>query len=427
MRVVHAADLHIDSPMVGLDQYPGCPAAALRGATRRAFDNVVAVCLQEQAQLLLLAGDIFDGDWPDYHSGLYFHAALAPLAEAGVTVLVVRGNHDAANEMTRSLRPPPHVHVFSESGPTTWKDERLGVAVHGMSYPQRDVRTDLVPAYPDPVPALLNLGLLHTNVGAVPGHANYAPSSLAGLLARGYDYWALGHVHQHAILARAPWVVYPGNTQGRSVRETGPKGVLVIDVDDASRRITDVRRVETDVARWAHLVIDVGPDDGVEDLVQAAVNAVRGASSTSASAGGGRMLAVRLELRGATRAHERVAANPEAIVQQLRADVAGIGAEVWVEKVKLHTRSPIDALAASAGLARELSALLTELEGDPARLRALLGEDLRALETVQPLFRRQDHEPERVDVPQPGDDTWLTGLLPRARDLLTARLAGDGA
>lgn len=422
MRVVHAADLHIDSPMVGLEQYPGCPAATLRSATRRAFDNVVALCLREEAALLVLAGDIFDGDWRDYHSGLYFHAALAPLAEAGTRVLLVRGNHDAANEMTRSLRPPPHVHVYAEVTPTTWVDERLGVAVHGMSYPQRDVRTDLVPAYPAPLPGLLNLGLLHTNVGALPGHANYAPSSLTSLLAKGYDYWALGHVHQHEILGRAPWVVYPGNTQGRSVRETGPKGVQVIDVDDASRRITGVRRVETDVARWAHLRVSVGEDDGVEEIVHTAVDAVRGAVAAA-----GRLLAVRLELVGVTRAHQRIAANPEGVAQQLRADIAGLGAEIWVEKIKLHTRAPSTGAPASDGVTRELQALIAELESDPTQVRTTLAEDLRALESVQPLFRAQDHESEGVDVPEPAQDAWVASLLPRARDLLLARLGGGAA
>ena len=163
MIIVHAADLHIDSPLVGLDRYPGCPADLWREATRRAFDNVVSLCLRERAGLLLLAGDVFDGDWRDYNSGLYLHAALSRLGEAGTEVAIVRGNHDAANEMTRSLRLPPFVHVFSSTEAETRRYERLGVAVHGLSYPVRDVRDDLVPRYPAPLSGLLNVGLLHAN------------------------------------------------------------------------------------------------------------------------------------------------------------------------------------------------------------------------------------------------------------------------
>src|SRR5258705_6551877 len=104
MKFVHAADLHIDSPMRGLVRYEGAPLAAMRGATRRAFENLVDLCLEEGAAFLLLAGDIYDGNWKDYSTGLFFAAQLSRLKAANVSVVLVRGNHDAQSQITKHLR-----------------------------------------------------------------------------------------------------------------------------------------------------------------------------------------------------------------------------------------------------------------------------------------------------------------------------------
>src|SRR5947209_20095749 len=104
MRFVHAADLHLDSPLAGLARYEGANLGPIRTATRRAFSNLVDLCLDEQAAFLLLAGDIFDGDWKDYATGLFFASELARLRAADIPVALVRGNHDAASQITRYLR-----------------------------------------------------------------------------------------------------------------------------------------------------------------------------------------------------------------------------------------------------------------------------------------------------------------------------------
>lgn len=86
--IVHAADLHLDSPLVGLERYDGAPVAELRAATRRALENLVQLCLAEDAKLLLLAGDLYDGDWRDYSTGLFFAAQMARLREVGTLSLI---------------------------------------------------------------------------------------------------------------------------------------------------------------------------------------------------------------------------------------------------------------------------------------------------------------------------------------------------
>ena len=222
LRFVHAADLHLDSPLHGLVRYDGAPVDEVRAATRRAFDNLVQLALGtgpgERADFVLLAGDLYDGDWNDYTTGLYFTSAVSRLAEEGVDVLVVRGNHDAASRMTRALRLPPRVRMLRDDQPETVVLEHLGVAVHGQSFAAGRIDTDLTPSYPARIGRLFNVGMLHTSLNGRAGHDPYAPTDVASLRRKDYDYWALGHVHAAEVVSRDPWVVFPGNTQGRSVR-----------------------------------------------------------------------------------------------------------------------------------------------------------------------------------------------------------------
>src|SRR5690606_17008970 len=134
MKIVHAADLHIDSPLRGLVDYDGAPLLEVRGATRRAFENLVDLCIDEAASLLVIAGDLYDGDWKDYSTGLFFVEQMVRLREAGVRVAWVRGNHDAASKITKHLNAPGNVRELSCSAPETVVYDDLGVAVHGVGY-----------------------------------------------------------------------------------------------------------------------------------------------------------------------------------------------------------------------------------------------------------------------------------------------------
>lgn len=419
MRLVHAADLHLDSPMQGLVRYDGAPVAELRDATRRAFERLVQACIQERADALLIAGDLFDGEWRDMNTGVWLTRALDPLREAEVKVLAVRGNHDAASEVTRHLRWPPHVHLFGHDAPSTWVDERRGLAVHGMSYPRREVREDLVPRYPAPRAGLFNVGLLHTNVGGRPGHADYAPTAVSTLVARGYAYWALGHVHEPATLHESPWVVYPGNLQGRNIRETGPRGAVVVDVDEVRGEVREVRRIALDVARWARLLVELGAEDGVDELCER----VRAGVAERVDAAEGRTVAVRVEVVGACRAHAEVRARPEEVARQVR-EAAAHGA-AWVEKVRLRTRER-GAPPAEGGIRAAARAELVALAGEAQGFAELLREDLRALAALRRYLEPGEGEIEDPDDPRLDDAAWLAGLATEVADELDARLAGEG-
>lgn len=358
MRIVHAADVHLDSPLLGLERYEGAPVEEARSATRRAFSRLIDLCLEQDARLLLLAGDLFDGEWKDYQSGLFLAKELRRLHETHTRVLLVHGNHDATRGGISSRLPlPEHVTRFDAKQAETCVLEELGLAVHGQSYGRPDVSEDLAAGYPAPVRGLLNIGLLHTNVGGVPEHGNYAPCRLEDLAARGYDYWALGHVHQRAVVREHPWVAYSGCTQGRHAKETGAKGCLLLEVSDAA--IESVEFAETDVMRWVQVRAETAKGDRSLEDVLARIDA---ALADAAREADGRLLAARVTLAGACEAHALLARDPDAFDAGVRSlDLEG----TWIEKTVLATRPLVD-LAALRESGGALGALLAEIE----RLRA---------------------------------------------------------
>ncbi len=369
MRFIHCADLHLDTPLRGLELYDGAPAAAMRHATRRAFVNVVDLAIERAADFVLIAGDIFDGDWPDFNTGLFFAAQLRRLADAGIQVFLSYGNHDAVSKLTRSVPLPKTVTVFPAKHATTVLDERLGVAIHGQSFATEAVTADLAADYPRPCSGLLNLGLLHTALSGRVGHQPYAPTTAERLIDKGYDYWALGHVHTREIVHQAPWIVFPGNTQGRHARETGAKGCLVVDAE-AGAGILAVDFVATDVARWQHLVIDISGRESESDLHAALQTEVRAAHGEAPE----RLLALRLTLCGRGPLHGRLVASREALRAQLAASIndasAGRG---WLEKVCVEVSAPLD-LARLATRDDPIGLLLRSLDAlaaDPGELKEL--------------------------------------------------------
>ena len=162
-KFVHAADIHLDSPMLWLEQHESAPADRLRGATRQALENLVTLCIKEEAQFILIAGDLYDGDWNDYNTGLFFVRQMARLREAGIRVFLIRGNHDADSVITRQLSLPENTHEFSTRKAESVAIEALNTTIHGRSYGRKAVTDDLSAGYPTPVAGQLNIGLLHTS------------------------------------------------------------------------------------------------------------------------------------------------------------------------------------------------------------------------------------------------------------------------
>ncbi|WP_437575611.1 metallophosphoesterase family protein [Sorangium sp. So ce887] len=416
MKFVHAADLHIDSPLRGLDRYPGAPVEQIRGATRRALENLVSLCLTEEVDLLLLAGDIYDGDWKDYSTGLFFAAQLSRLRAARVDVVLLYGNHDAESNITRHLELPENARRLDPRRPESVAFERLGVVVHGQSFATKAVTDDLAAGYPDALTGLFNIGMLHTCLGGREGHDNYAPCSLSTLAGKRYDYWALGHVHTREVLSADPYIAFPGNLQGRHARETGAKGALLVTVDDG--RIASVEHRPLDVVRWCACEVDLSPAASADDIV----DLTREQLEQRLAEADGRTLAARVILCGATPAHAALRADFERWTGQIRAIANDLGGGLWIERVLSRTLAPIEvgALEERDDAIGQLSRSLRALREDETGLSSLLRE-FASLRNKLPAEAREGDDAIRLD-----DPASLREALDDVEHTLISRLLGAG-
>ncbi len=297
-RFIHAADPHLDSPLQGLEQHEGAPVEVLRGATRRAFENLVNLAIEEKVDFIVIAGELYDGDWKDYSTGLFFRGQMVRLQAKRIPVYLIAGNHDAASVITKKLSLPENVHLFSTRTAESMEVPGLPAMIHGRGFPNRAVPENLVIDYPTAVSGKFNLGLLHTSLTGKPGHDTYAPCSEADLREKGYGYWALGHIHQPEVISEDPWIVFAGNCQGRHVKETGPRGCRLVTVNDALQ-VENAEWRNLDVVRWQELNVDF---TGVESEAEA-LRRVRDTMGGALTAAEGRLGAARIVIAGNTSLH----------------------------------------------------------------------------------------------------------------------------
>ena len=415
IKFIHCADIHLDSPLHRLEAYEGAPVEEIRQASRRAFENLVDLAVDEAVDFVLIAGDLFDGDWKDYNTGLYFINQVRRLGEAGIQVLIISGNHDAAGKMTRSLPYPDTVHVFSSRRPETKILDDLKAAVHGQSFSKAAITDNLALDYPDPVPGHFNIGLLHTSLTGREGHENYAPCSLDDLINKGYDYWALGHVHQFEQVADDPPVVFPGCVQGRHIREPGAKGCVLVTAEEGTP--PEITRHDLDVIRWERVHVGLGGVTRADEILERFLAVFEAVIDRHDP----KPVIARVEFGGETDVHDPIAADPEHLKHAVRSTaIAHFGDRAWIEKVIVRTR-PKARSVADPGPLRELSALVDDLmANDPELLE--LGKALSTLfQKLPPDYRQGDA---RL---QPDDPEQLRELMAQAHALLVNRMKKEAA
>lgn len=391
-RFIHAADLHLDSPLIGLSQKSPEFAARVNDASRAALDNLVNLAIEEECRLLVIAGDVFDREWKDYRTGQFFTSRMRRLGEHGVTVVMIFGNHDAENQFAARLEFSGNVKLLSAKRPETALIDDIA-AVHGQSFAERAARENIALAYPAAVAGRFNIGLLHTSAtGGRGGHVNYAPCSVEQLANHGYQYWALGHIHAREELCAAPPIVFAGNLQGRSVRETGPKGASLVTVEDGA--VVAIEHRALDAVRFCVETIDAA---NIEDRT-ALHAAIREAAGAALAAADGRALALRLILSGSSPLHADLAANAREWREEIETLLSSAADDVWLEKLELKTSPPPAPLAVDPTVSGALARTIEELAGSgfaEARLAALLDQirtRLPAGAHAQELFARLEAE-----------------------------------
>jgi DNA repair exonuclease SbcCD nuclease subunit len=342
---VHAADLHLDTPFEGLGRLNPALGERLRDASLDAFDELVQLTIERRADFLVLAGDVYDGADRGVRAQLRFLRGLKRLAFEGIRVFIVHGNHDPLDGWSAIRTWPTNVTLFGATGVEAHPVERDGerlATIYGISYPRRDVTENLALRFRRGGEPGLHVGLLHCAVGAVGDHAPYSPCTLDDLRAVGMDYWALGHVHDRRVLAeREPWVVYPGNLQGRSTKpsEQGAKGAVVVHVDGGL--VASVEFVPCDRARFMEIDVDVTEARTLPDVEAACVDGLSRLRHAHAAV----ELIARVRLVGRSPVHRDLRRSPDTparLLQALRDDLERGPSPLWCESVRDETRAELD-------------------------------------------------------------------------------------
>lgn len=417
---IHVADVHLDSPLHKIRRLDPSAAKRLHQATRQSFAGVVDLALRRQVAAVVIAGDLFDGPVRDAGAALWVESQFKRLVQAGIQVVLIRGNHDSLSGAGKVASWPQGVCEFGSQSPSTHIVESAGLAIHGQSFGSHMETADLAAHYPAPRPGYFNIGLLHTSLAGGEGHDTYAPTSTTVLENAGYDYWALGHIHNRNVesLAEQCFVGYSGNTQGRSIRETGPKGCYWVELEDG--RLTHQEFVPTHSLQWEHVQLDVSQLDYLRDIEDSMVGALTPLLDDAAVSA----MAVRVSLVGPTGLHAELSrpGTLAALTDRLAEKISEVG-DVWLESVRLRSLPlPADANENALLPLKYLSRV-----GEAARKDALLRQELEAsLEELLKKARKELQEYDGASASQDSDRRFES-YLAAAENMLASRLLGREA
>lgn len=262
MKFLHAADLHLDTPFIGISDFSKDLQQQLKDSTYNAAITLFDTAIAQKVDFVLLAGDIFDDTESSLKAQTFLRSQFERLKQENIKVYLLYGNHDYYRNGFAVVKFPDNVYVFGEDVSTqelTTKDG-LRVGISGFSYYQQHIQQNIVNDYPTHGDYDYQIGMLHAGVG----DGNYAPFQISDLLAKGYDYWALGHIHKREVINSKPMIVYPGDIQGRNQNETTPKGFYIVSVEN---HVTSAQFVASSVYTWDKASIDAKDDDTIDSLI----------------------------------------------------------------------------------------------------------------------------------------------------------------
>lgn len=386
-RFIHAADLHLDSPFKGLSALPAAIRGVVRESTFVALQRLVDAAIEERADFVLIAGDVYDAADRSLRAQLRFQSALAELADAKIPVYVVHGNHDPDDGRKAVLRWPASVRFFAsaeaECVEAADRSGRTLAYIHGWSYPKSAVTDNPLPRFGPVREGAFNIGLLHTNADGDAGHDNYAPCTKQELISSAMNYWALGHIHSRRIISESPAIVYPGNLQGRSVKESGAKGCYVVDVSESGG--ISMRFRPTDALRWHYVPVSIEGLTTEQELRDRIEERLRDCEAES----DGRPSLVRIRIEGRGPLHRELRRHSflQELAEELReeerkrAEAAEEAPFTWLESFQLHTAPALDYAGAAerSGFVADLLRLSAEAAADETAGKALLEQALRPL------------------------------------------------
>ena len=391
-RFIHTADIHLDSPLKSLALRNRELAELIGGATRAAFSEIVNLACEEAVDAVLIAGDLYDGSQTSMKTAIHLASELQRLDAAGIRTFLIRGNHDAASRITNELTLPQSVTTFTARAETVTlsPDAPFEVAIHGVSFRQPHAPDSLLDKFKAPVAGAVNIAMLHTSLGGAPGHDPYAPCQPSQLEAMGFDYWALGHIHQRSVQGTSVKIVMPGIPQGRDIGEAGPKSVSLVTVADDRSIAIEERSVA--LARFERVAVDLTDVEDWAQLVTRLEARLRAARASAEC----RHLVARLELGGRTPLAWRLRRDAEILTGEAEAIARAIG-DTWIDKITNASQPAAENSDKPAGDGPPLHELGAMIEGDilqspgyrqaletlagditsqlPGEIRDMLGED----------------------------------------------------
>lgn len=367
IKVLHTADVHLDSPLRSLATKNSELREIVANATRAAFGRLIDVAIAERVSALLIAGDLFDGKERSARTGAFLLSELDRLAKAGIRVFYIKGNHDAENPITGTLDLPAHVHVFDARGGHVQLTET--VWIHGVSFADHHAPDSLLPRFKAPVQGAVNIAMLHSSLGGAAGHDTYAPCTVAELAGMGFDYWALGHVHKRQIHSQTPWVVMPGIPQGRDIGEAGPKSATLLTIDQGGIDVTEVPTSAVEFVRTALDITAAESDEALRAMLKRHLSQLR--DNLAAPVG-----VIRLTLTGAPARHWQILRDRDVWTEQVT-NLARAAGPLWIDKL-LFELLPSQAGDDRTGAAEELASTMADLRTDPG-FAAAAREELEAV------------------------------------------------
>lgn len=271
LRFIHCADLHLDRPFHGLEDVPSEIAVRVRESTFQSFHRIVDTAITRNVDFIIISGDLFDDEDRSIRAQARFRDEMSRLAERGIEAFVIHGNHDSLSGNWLPLAWPENVRVFGPEVEVFPFEKNGEVLAHlyGFSYPQRAVTEKMIRFYEKKPGARFHIGMLHGQAEGNGDHASYAPFTVHELLEKEFDYWALGHIHKHQLLAEEPPIVYPGNIQGLNPKETGEKGCMLVEMDGNE---VNLSMIPTAGIQWQSCEISISGLTSIDQLLEVCEN-----------------------------------------------------------------------------------------------------------------------------------------------------------
>lgn len=392
IKLIHTADVHLDSPLTTLALRDPDLREKIQGASRNAFSRIVEQAIEQQVTAILIAGDLFDGAARSAKTAAFLLAELNRLNQIGILVFYIKGNHDAENPLTGETTLPENVHVFDGRGGKV-QLEGSDVWIHGVSFSEKKAETSLLGKFSDPVPDATNIGMLHTSLNGSASHDVYAPCTVQELIDTGFDYWALGHIHKRQVHCESPWIVMPGIPQGRDIGEPGAQTATLITLEAG---VISTSEFSTSSIEFTTLTLDVSALQEATALQALAKDQLQELVASLQSDDG----IVRVRLQGQNSLRWQWLRDREQWIETFKLLCRETG-RLWLEKLIFDIEDTPKSVTDKSALG-ELAGLMSTIRGEEAFNEEAIALINEVLSTLPPSERSKllPHEHSQRDLAQ---------------------------